>query len=40
LLADAFAKGGWERVTRLYRNRDIADKSCWVRGPEWCLAYD
>jgi protein-L-isoaspartate(D-aspartate) O-methyltransferase len=40
LLADAFARGGWERVTRLYRNRDIADENCWVRGPEWCLAYD
>ena len=19
---------------------DIADENCWVRGPEWCLAYD
>src|SRR5262245_10570609 len=39
LLADAFAKGGWERVTRLYRNQDIADESCWIRSPGWCLAY-
>lgn len=40
LLANAFAKGGWERVTRLYRNQDIADESCWIRGPGWCLAYN
>src|SRR5262249_55547291 len=39
LLADAFAKGGWERVTRLYRNQSIADENCWLRGPGWALAY-
>jgi protein-L-isoaspartate(D-aspartate) O-methyltransferase len=39
LLADAFAKGGWERVTRLYRNQSIADENCWIRGPGWTLAY-
>jgi protein-L-isoaspartate(D-aspartate) O-methyltransferase len=39
LLADAFAKGGWERVTRLYRNQSIADENCWIRGPGWALAY-
>ena len=39
-LADAFEKGGWERVTRLYRGEGIADERCWVRGPGWCLAYD
>ena len=39
LLADAFAKGGWERVTRLYRNQEFADENCWLRGPGWCLAY-
>lgn len=39
LLADAFAKGGWDRVTRLYRNQNIADENCWIRGPGWSLAY-
>jgi protein-L-isoaspartate(D-aspartate) O-methyltransferase len=38
-LAEAFAKGGWERVTRLYRDQDIPEERCWVRGPGWCLAY-
>jgi protein-L-isoaspartate(D-aspartate) O-methyltransferase len=38
-LADAFAKGGWEKVTRLYRNQDIPEERCWVRGSGWCLAY-
>ena len=39
-LADAFEKGGWEKVTRLYRGEEIPDERCWVRGPGWCLAYD
>jgi protein-L-isoaspartate(D-aspartate) O-methyltransferase len=39
VLAEAFAKGGWERVTRLYRDQDIPEERCWVRGPGWCLAY-
>jgi protein-L-isoaspartate(D-aspartate) O-methyltransferase len=39
-LAEAFARGGWEKVTRLYRNQEIAEVRCWVRGPDWCLAYD
>jgi protein-L-isoaspartate(D-aspartate) O-methyltransferase len=39
-LADAFEKGGWQKVTRLYRGEEIADERCWVRGPGWCLAYD
>lgn len=39
-LADAFEKGGWEKVTRLYRGEGFADERCWVRGPGWCLAYD
>ena len=39
LLANAFAKGGWERVTRLYRNQDVAEEECWVRSTDWCLAY-
>jgi protein-L-isoaspartate(D-aspartate) O-methyltransferase len=41
LLADAFAKGGWERITRLYRKPDIeriSDESFWIRNPTWGLA--
>lgn len=39
-LADAFDRQGWQRVRRLYRHQDIPDDRCWVRGPDWCLAYD
>jgi protein-L-isoaspartate(D-aspartate) O-methyltransferase len=39
-LAEAFAKGGPEQVTRLYRHQEIAEERCWLRGPEWCLAYN
>jgi protein-L-isoaspartate(D-aspartate) O-methyltransferase len=38
-LADAFAKQGWQRVTRLYRNQEIPAERCWLRGLGWCLAY-
>jgi protein-L-isoaspartate(D-aspartate) O-methyltransferase len=38
-LAAAFEKGGWERVTRLYRNEDIPEDRCWLSGPGWSLAY-
>jgi protein-L-isoaspartate(D-aspartate) O-methyltransferase len=38
-LAEAFAKGGWQKVTRLYRNQEIPEDRCWVRGSGWCLAY-
>jgi len=38
-LAEAFAHGGWQKVTRLYRDEDISDERCWLRGPGWCLAY-
>jgi protein-L-isoaspartate(D-aspartate) O-methyltransferase len=38
-LAAAFKKGGWDKVTRLYRTGDIPDENCWVRGPGWSLAY-
>ena len=37
-LAEAFAKGGWHKVTRLYRDQEIPDQRCWLRGPRWCLA--
>jgi protein-L-isoaspartate(D-aspartate) O-methyltransferase len=39
-LAEAFAKGGWQKVTRLYRDREIAGERCWLQGSGWCLAYD
>jgi protein-L-isoaspartate(D-aspartate) O-methyltransferase len=38
-LAEAFAKGGLQKVTRLYRNQEIPDERCWLRGSGWCLAY-
>ena len=37
-LAEAFAKGGWQQVTRLYRDEEIPAERCWVSGPGWCLA--
>ncbi len=39
-LAAVFDKGGWERVTRLYRRGDVPEEQCWLKGPDWCLAYD
>ena len=38
-LAAAFAKGGAENVTRLYRHADVPDDDCWLKGGGWCLAY-
>jgi protein-L-isoaspartate(D-aspartate) O-methyltransferase len=41
-LSAAFAKGRglWERVTRLRRSGDVPDEQCWLKAPDWCLAYD
>ena len=39
VLAEAFLKGGWDRVTRLYRNQELPEERCWLRGSGWCLAY-
>lgn len=39
-LAAAFASGGWDRVTRLYRGDDLPAERCWLRAPGWCLAYE
>ena len=39
-LAEAFTRGGWQKVTRLYRDQDVPDERCWLRGPGWCLAYN
>lgn len=38
-LSAALYKGGWDRVTRLYRTSDIPEDRCWLRGSGWCLAY-
>ena len=38
-LAEAFAKGGWQKVTRLYRDQELPDERCWLRGSGWCLAH-
>ena len=38
-LSAGFAKGGWEKVTRLYRSEELPPEQCWVRAPGWCLAY-
>ncbi|OKO69749.1 methyltransferase domain-containing protein [Bradyrhizobium sp. NAS96.2] len=39
-LAEAFACGGWQKVSRLYRGAELPDERCWLRGDGWCLAYD
>jgi protein-L-isoaspartate(D-aspartate) O-methyltransferase len=39
-LAAAFAKGGADRVTRLYRGADLPPaERCWLRTADWALAY-
>jgi protein-L-isoaspartate(D-aspartate) O-methyltransferase len=38
-LAAAFEKGGWDRVTRLHRRGDVPEEQCWLKGPDWALAY-
>jgi len=38
-LAEAFGKGGWKNVHRLYRSGDVPIERCWLRAPGWSLAY-
>jgi protein-L-isoaspartate(D-aspartate) O-methyltransferase len=38
-LDQAFAKSGLLKVTRLYRNQEIPEERCWIRGSGWSLAY-
>lgn len=38
-LAAAFRKGGWEKVTHLYRHHNIPEDRVWLRAPGWCLAH-
>lgn len=39
-LAAALQKGDGRMVTRLYRRGDLPEERCWLRGPDWALAYD
>jgi protein-L-isoaspartate(D-aspartate) O-methyltransferase len=39
-LASAFEKGDGRKVTQLYRRGDLPEERCWLRGTEWCLAYE
>lgn len=39
-LAGAFEDDGWQRVTRLHRGDAMPTEGCWVRGSDWCLAYE
>ena len=39
-LVAALEKGGWDRVARLYRRGDVPEEQCWLKAPDWCLAYD
>lgn len=38
-LAEAFKRGGAEKVSRLYRGGELAEDNCWARGEGWALAY-
>lgn len=38
-LSSALEKGGWQRVSRLYRDEHVPEDRCWLRAPGWCLAY-
>ncbi len=38
-LAAAFATGRFGEVMRLHRGEVPPPEQCWVRGPDWCLAY-
>jgi protein-L-isoaspartate(D-aspartate) O-methyltransferase len=38
-LAQAFKKGGWEKVTQLYRTERLDEERCWLQGPGCSLAY-
>ena len=35
----ALQRGGWQNVTRLYRNDRLPPEQCWLRSPGWSLAY-
>jgi protein-L-isoaspartate(D-aspartate) O-methyltransferase len=39
-LSAAIRSGDAKKVTRLYRGELPPPERCWLRGPDWCLAYD
>jgi protein-L-isoaspartate(D-aspartate) O-methyltransferase len=39
-LAEALAKDGREKVTRLYRRDDLPEEQCFLRAPGWSLAFE
>jgi protein-L-isoaspartate(D-aspartate) O-methyltransferase len=39
-LAAALGRRTSRKVMRLYRNEDIPEDRCWLRGPGWCFAYE
>jgi protein-L-isoaspartate(D-aspartate) O-methyltransferase len=39
-LAEAFARGGWERVTKLIRGAEADPGRCWLKTPSWSLLCD
>jgi protein-L-isoaspartate(D-aspartate) O-methyltransferase len=38
-LAQAFRRGGWEKVRRLYRSDAVPEEACWLRTQGFSLAY-
>ena len=38
-LAAAFEKSDGGDVSRLYRRGGVPEEACWLRAPDWCLAY-
>jgi len=39
-LVAALKSGDARQVTRLYRKELPPPQRCWLRAPDWCLAYD
>ena len=39
-LREAFETGRDREVRRLYRRGDLPAEQCWLKAPDWCLAYD
>jgi len=40
VLASAFAKGDWQRVTHLVRAENAPDEHCWLKSRRWSLTYN
>jgi len=39
-LREAFETGRDREVRRLYRRGDLPAEQCWLKAPDWCLAYE